>query len=799
MAMVEMAPLQTSSPTPKAVCFDLAMGDPFTTKRAPPRALLERLNHPVAKTAEKLREQREAEAKESSEKKEKDGENKKETGPPRSIKKPSKPATLRDSKPATLRDSADKPEKPASIGPKEVVQIGVGVGIADQPQQPIAPPAELTEEQREKSSKMIAVFGEEIVRGLYSQKWIHRMDTMKEVTASIFTYKSSKKSVKTRMLEVFMQVVATLLLDSVLQVYLQCMEFFKLVVGDFASDINPDVLKEHLGPLLPTLLQRTGDMNSRICGAASDVFLFLAAQPQVGVSFVSEFCTAPIENMNAFKQVIARLNLILALITEYNFGHADSGLSPERVMAVIVDALNGSNPRVRKQASLVVVEAYKRLGKRTEMYLRGCKPSTLKFLKTEIEVELCDIDALTDADVKTQEEDDLHVVEQFSEEETRKMQPLVEAFGPGISCLFSKKWKLRENALDRLRQQLDLGNIWGDPLGPNAQAKTPNIAKKSFMHCCRVLMIGLQDAVPIVYTMSCNVLQSALEAYSEAIGENDFKLGMENIITLLISRAGDLNTAVKTTTLETLTAVAKQQKIGVGFVATYLLSPIENLNQWRIVVARLELLEVFVQQFGFNTGGLSTEATMTFAVGTFQSPNGKVRKAAVNLILEVYKKAGNIVRTYLRNQKPALVNELKSKIMKIARKDRTKSAPIQRLANIVQPLGVEEEEAKDSARKRPKSFPNTLGDMETSETMSMRERVQEWKKEKESTNPEPEYEEDGHVVIGKAQPRPAADATSMAMKNMNITQMPGPGVKMSDGDVQGRPKKSVIRGRMVFQ
>ena len=47
-------------------------------------------------------------------------------------------------------------------------------------------------------------------------------------------------------------------------------------------------------------------------------------------------------------------------------------------MAVIVDALNGSNPRVRKQASLVVVEAYKRLGKRTEMYLRGCKPSTLK-------------------------------------------------------------------------------------------------------------------------------------------------------------------------------------------------------------------------------------------------------------------------------------------------------------------------------------------------------------------------------------------------------------------------------------
>ena len=40
---------------------------------------------------------------------------------------------------------------------------------------------------------------------------------------------------QTRMLEVFMQVVATLLLDSVLQVYLQCMEFFKLVVGVCAA------------------------------------------------------------------------------------------------------------------------------------------------------------------------------------------------------------------------------------------------------------------------------------------------------------------------------------------------------------------------------------------------------------------------------------------------------------------------------------------------------------------------------------------------------------------------------------
>lgn len=676
---------------------------------------------------------------------------------------------------------------------KEPVTIGVGIGIEDQPQAPIGPPPELTEEQRENSAKLIAVFGEDLVRGLHSQKWVHRMDTIKEVTASMSTYTSGKRTVKVKMLEMFLQVVAALLLDSVLQVYLQCLDFFKAVVGDFASDIDPEVLQDHLGPLMHVLLQRMGDVNARICSGASDFVLYLAALPTVGLRYVSEYVTEPVENALAFKHVIARINLILTLINLYGFAD-EGGLSPERVMALIVTALNGTNPKVRKQASLVVVEAYKRLGKKTEQYLRACKPSTLKFLKTEIEVELCDIEALADADVKTQEEEDLLVLEPFEPEEQRKMQPLVEVFGRGIQCLFSKKWKLRENALDRLRQQLEMGTVIPEALGTSTKGNSG--AKKSFMHCCRVLMVGLQDPVPIVYNMSCSVVRSAIAAYAEPISENDFKLGMENVINLLISRCGDLNTSVKTVTVETLTAVAGHEKIGVGFVATFMLTPVDNLNQWRMVVARLELLEAFVQQFGFSQGGLSTEATMTFAVSTFQSPNGKVRKAAVNLILEVYKKAGNIVRTYLRNQKPALVNELKSKIMKIARKDRTKSAPIQRLANIVQPLGTDDVDPMEDSekRRRPKSFPASIGDLETTDTMTVRERVETWKKEKQQ---HVEYQEDGHVVVGQDKRAKATDANQIAAKNME--SMAGPGMKMSDESLQGRPKKATIRGRMVFE
>lgn len=105
--------------------------------------------------------------------------------------------------------------------------------------------------------------------------------------------------------------------------------------GDFASDVNPEVLREHIAPLIRVLLQRTGDMNSRICSAAVDFLMYLAALPLVGISHISEYLTEPIENALAFKHVIARLNLLLTVIGQYGFAD-DGGLSPEvcRVLAL---------------------------------------------------------------------------------------------------------------------------------------------------------------------------------------------------------------------------------------------------------------------------------------------------------------------------------------------------------------------------------------------------------------------------------------------------------------------------------
>eukprot|EP00993_Chasmostoma_nieuportense_P000653 NODE_1600_length_1444_cov_36.983295_g1518_i0.p1 GENE.NODE_1600_length_1444_cov_36.983295_g1518_i0~~NODE_1600_length_1444_cov_36.983295_g1518_i0.p1 ORF type:complete len:249 (-),score=67.87 NODE_1600_length_1444_cov_36.983295_g1518_i0:54-800(-) len=247
--------------------------------------------------------------------------------------------------------------------------------------------------------------------------------------------------------------------------------------------------------------------------------------------------------------------------------------------------------------------------------------------------------------------------------------------------------------------------------------------------------------------------------------------------------------------------MARHKKLGVGFISIHLVAPFESINNPKILISRLELLSEFVTNFGFKSGELSTEATMTFAVSTFQSPNGRVRKTAVNLIIEVYKKAGNIVRTYIENQKPTLVSELKSKIMKIARKDRTKSAPIQRLVTIVQPLGVDDEE-EQAKHRRPKSFPSTIGDMDQAETMTVRERVQQWRQTKEEQNegPQEDYIQEGSLVVGReklAERRRKKEDWDSEADSPEMLQLK-PSTSIKQELMQGPPKTSSIRGRKVF-
>ncbi|KAL0487257.1 hypothetical protein AKO1_001101 [Acrasis kona] len=104
----------------------------------------------------------------------------------------------------------------------------------------------------------------------------------------------------------------------------------------------------------------------------------------------------------------------------------------------------------------------------------------------------------------------------------------------------------------------------------------------------------------------------------------------------------------------------------------------------------------------------SIERLMTFFVSTFASPNQQVRKAAVDCVVEVYKLAGDRIRSYLREtQNSFLLQEIKQKVVKEARiqqNSRINSAPMNRLSSIVQPLGMADQHDDVTGMNRPQSF-----------------------------------------------------------------------------------------------
>lgn len=197
----------------------------------------------------------------------------------------------------------------------------------------------------------------------------------------------------------------------------------------------------------------------------------------------------------------------------------------------------------------------------------------------------------------------------------------------------------------------------------------------------------------------------------------------------MVSQVSHGTTAMVQACLDLLQFLANQPKVGVTFLSEFLTEcDPEQEKHWKVLLARLRVLLALIPAHGFGETNMPIDRVMSFTVSCFQSPSGKVRSVAVQVIIEAYKKCGNGIRVYLRNQKPVLLQELKEKLAKVARKERTKSAPVHTLASIVQPLGVEDELDRVMPG-RPSTFPTFEAEATSAEAPSVRERVAQWRRE----------------------------------------------------------------------
>eukprot|EP01063_Lacrimia_lanifica_P039673 TRINITY_DN8775_c0_g1_i1.p1 TRINITY_DN8775_c0_g1~~TRINITY_DN8775_c0_g1_i1.p1 ORF type:complete len:821 (+),score=346.07 TRINITY_DN8775_c0_g1_i1:60-2522(+) len=632
-------------------------------------------------------------------------------------------------------------------------EIGVAVGIEENEAKKHEPPPELTDEIRDAAANAIKLLGEETVRLIKSTFWYHRSEGWLAIKDAVHDKLKQDAASKADALAVIFEHCLVALSDTVFQVFTAALSLTTHLLTSYVNDMNQpgydSVVRTVYEQAIPLCIARLGEANSRVREASKEALLAYAAHPFIGVGCVARECTTLVSvTQKDWKLLIGKLTLGTSLVQEHemNTGEADEDAKDlftlKSVMELAVAGLNVQNMKVRKTASTLVVDVYKKQGKKSEKHLRSLPASLLKQLKQEIEVELCDVEAFGDTEIIEQEEEDLRELEQDftvtekQQEQLNRWMPIFET--DGMKCIFSKKWKLREHIFTRVA--LLLSNAAENPASPTPLIVPDNPKKTAlaFAACVEIAEIGVQDGVPLLVVSCCNYISSILNVYGQHVADSLLRRHFDNvIITRLISHYASSTSSVTAAALELLRELGRHEKLGPAFVSTLLMQQDHSKSgeNWKMNLARLKIIEQFVQDFEFKEEGLSTEAIMNYAVSSFQSTNGKVRSAAVGVIIEVYKKCGNVIRAYLRHQRPALLNDLKEKIAKIARKDRTKSAPIQTLASMVQPLGLDDglDSVLNTTNQRPSTFPTTFEEVDDIPTNEpVRVRIQKWKKEQEA-------------------------------------------------------------------
>eukprot|EP01064_Diplonema_japonicum_P034532 TRINITY_DN7182_c0_g2_i1.p1 TRINITY_DN7182_c0_g2~~TRINITY_DN7182_c0_g2_i1.p1 ORF type:complete len:775 (+),score=166.09 TRINITY_DN7182_c0_g2_i1:190-2514(+) len=627
-------------------------------------------------------------------------------------------------------------------------------GIENAPR-PLSPPSALPHDVHEESKDLISLVGMEHVKALKSQRWQHRSEGLKKLEDAVHTLAGVKKD---KVITLIFPIISVSIADSVFQVYLSSVNLMKYMLVSYLHDVPSDVLRECCQPIVTNLIMRLGDVNGRVRDVAKDCLLAVARHPRVGVNAVAEQATTgELSNgPDTWKITIGKINLLISLLEEHELAELPTPFGVEAVMGLAVTSFSIVNQKVRKTATSLVVEVYKKIGPKSEKYLNNVPSSILKTLKQEVEIEVCDVDAFKDTEVKEQEEEDMACLEpdmkltKEQKDDVARWTSLLNT--PSIICILSKKWKLRDHVYGRLTASLSSSPV---------QQSSYQLTRAVFESYVEIAEIGINDAIPQLLVSCVAYLTALLHSYGPIIAAEHLKWHLSNlVIHKLIGHVSGAASVVTQASADLLLLLARHQKIGATFISTIVMQPdyCKSGQNWKMMLARLSILTTLIQEFEFKENSLSTEAIMGYAVGCFQCTNGKVRSAAVGVIIEVYKKCGNIIRVYLREQKPALLNDLKEKIAKVARKDRTKSAPIQTLASIVQPLGSDEPDSIIPCR--PSTFPAALEAEDRLPPDSVRNKIQRWKQE--------QHKEKGAAAGGSGSPLKGGHVHSPAAKKSGL-------------------------------
>lgn len=227
------------------------------------------------------------------------------------------------------------------------------------------------------------------------------------------------------------------------------------------------------------------------------------------------------------------------------------------------------------------------------------------------------------------------------------------------SALHSESWRHRDAAARAFLEYIQA------PMKPKYINKT----RKLFRAAIDVAMEACNDKLPQIYHTGLDILKTALNEpiCGEDVKPKDINNAIKFFVPNLIEKISELNYKVKDSSLFTLVKLFENSKADIRILIDNLMDitekgPEPDKAPWRIILARLDILAILLQEFGINENVWNWDIVYEkLVIPSFFNQSRDVRESAKAVSLELYRIVGAPVKEMtnnVENIKPNLLQDL---------------------------------------------------------------------------------------------------------------------------------------------
>lgn len=234
------------------------------------------------------------------------------------------------------------------------------------------------------------LFGEYIVRCLYSKTWSLREAALMKLDLDLNAHKWEEDNPR-ELLNAFTGILKRTVPDKITQVFLTSQQLLlSLCQILFQPHLKKADVQQALDPLLPLLVERLGDVNARCSSAARDALLAMAHCTSVGPLYTAQWLLKPIkkDKKNVPSRVlVTRVQLLRQLLQEFGVQPTRrDGIPLDATMSLAMEWFSNPSADVRNACVSLVGCAYVSAGaSKVEPFLKDLRPAQRDVFEQEFE------------------------------------------------------------------------------------------------------------------------------------------------------------------------------------------------------------------------------------------------------------------------------------------------------------------------------------------------------------------------------------------------------------------------------